>query len=120
MPYADPADARKRQRRYRATRKGRAVARASSLKYMRKVLPGRRALIFALKMHPCVECGVQWPPPAMDFDHRPGTIKKFNIGGQGPASHTEEEILTEAAKCDVVCACCHRLRTHERARRARN
>ena len=47
----------------------------------------------------------------MDYDHRPGTKKKFNVSviRKGKA-----EILKEIEKCDLVCANCHRIRTHNR------
>jgi hypothetical protein len=44
----------------------------------------------------------------MDFDHRPGTVKLFHIGKN---THSEDAVLAEIAKCDVVCANCHRVRT---------
>jgi rRNA-processing protein FCF1 len=46
----------------------------------------------------------------MDFDHRDPTTKRIAvtrmIGRAGTA-----RILEEVAKCDIVCANCHRLRT---------
>lgn len=51
----------------------------------------------------------------MDWDHRPGTVKSFDIGsavaklGIGLA-----RLLEEIAKCDLVCSNCHRIRTHLR------
>jgi len=52
----------------------------------------------------------------MQFDHRPGTIKLGTISGdlRGRPRHV---ILDEIAKCDLVCANCHFVRTHERSRR---
>jgi hypothetical protein len=50
----------------------------------------------------------------MDFDHREGETKLFNLSSawvRGGLSKIKEEI----AKCDVVCANCHRLRTYRRA-----
>jgi len=47
----------------------------------------------------------------MDFDHIRGK-KKFQIGLQfGNAFKTLEK---EIAKCDIVCANCHRVRTYKR------
>jgi hypothetical protein len=49
----------------------------------------------------------------MDFDHRDASTKKQQvtrmIGRAGLAT-----ILAEVAKCDIVCANCHRLRTYNR------
>ena len=49
----------------------------------------------------------------LDFDHRPGETKLFNISKFG--SRNSVSIWREVAKCDVVCALCHRTRTYERA-----
>jgi len=60
----------------------------------------------------CADCGVQYPAVVMDFDHVRGQ-KRFNLSKavQSPFSLTFEEIRAEIAKCDVVCANCHRIRT---------
>ena len=49
----------------------------------------------------------------MDFDHRLGEVKSFVIS-YAPGRHSLEAITAEIAKCDVVCANCHRLRTRDR------
>lgn len=61
-----------------------------------------------LKDVPCADCGKRFPPCAMDFDHVRGE-KLFNVG-EG-VRFTLSVILAEAAKCEVVCANCHRIRT---------
>lgn len=61
----------------------------------------------------CVDCGYAKHPNALEFDHRPGTDKKFNIG-EKVGSRTRTSIWEEIAKCDVVCANCHAIRTAER------
>jgi hypothetical protein len=62
---------------------------------------------------PCADCGRRFPPCAMDFDHRQPEGKTSGVtrlvGRAGMA-----RILAEAAKCDIVCANCHRARTLER------
>lgn len=75
-----------------------------------KIESRNRALISEAKSVPCADCGVQYPPIAMDFDHRDGETK------DGPIAHAvnrrwgQERLLAEIAKCDVRCAVCHRLR----------
>jgi len=59
-----------------------------------------------LKNKPCHDCGQKYPPYVMDFDHREN--KKRLVSKMG----TFKGMLAEAAKCDVVCANCHRIRTH--------
>lgn len=69
-----------------------------------------------LKNRPCSDCGVQYPPWVMDFDHSPGETKLECI------SHMKyfaiRNILNEIKKCDVVCSNCHRQRTHLRRLRS--
>jgi len=49
----------------------------------------------------------------MDFDHRDPSTKRIALGGAvSSGKFNETEILKEVAKCDVVCANCHRIRTH--------
>jgi hypothetical protein len=72
----------------------------------------RRELMRQMKSRPCADCGVQYPYYAMDFDHREGEIKKYELSRVEQMSlHT---ILREIEKCDVVCANCHRVRTYNR------
>jgi predicted HNH restriction endonuclease len=49
----------------------------------------------------------------MDFDHRPGETKAFEIS-QMLGKVSMETLEAEIAKCDIVCANCHRIRTHRR------
>lgn len=70
-----------------------------------------------LKARPCADCGGTFDPVCMDFDHRPGEVKLFNIGSTGRNSRGQsrptnlEKLRAEIAKCDIVCANCHRVRT---------
>ena len=85
--------------------KNREYYRAKAKRERKKV----KQIITDAKKRPCTDCGIQYPPYVMDFDHL--RDKKFNISGAagraGPVS-----ILEELAKCEVVCANCHRERTH--------
>ena len=62
----------------------------------------------------CVDCDRKFNPWQMDYDHRPDEVKEFNIGAAHLNGVARERILAEIAKCDLVCACCHRDRTHYR------
>ena len=62
----------------------------------------------------CVDCGTRKPYPEMyDFDHMPGTAKVRSIAAC-LTSGTLEQMIAEIAKCEVVCANCHRIRTRRR------
>jgi hypothetical protein len=51
----------------------------------------------------------------MDFDHREGEKKLSNVADLNFHRRTSlRKLLAEIAKCDVVCANCHRERTHQR------
>ena len=72
----------------------------------------RKKYIGVLKQYiGCQDCGYNDKPEALDFDHKPGT-KSFNIGANEGRSWVN--LLTEMAKCEVVCANCHRIRTYNR------
>ena len=68
-------------------------------------------LLNQLRQVPCAECRGCFPPYTMDFDHRDPGTKSFALGGKCQLK-SKEVLLREVAKCDVVCANCHRIRTH--------
>lgn len=72
----------------------------------------KRDFIQSFKRCPCADCGVQYPPFVMDFDHRNPAEKSFTISVG--LTHTLDRLAEEIAKCDVVCANCHRVRTFTR------
>lgn len=65
-----------------------------------------------MKNRPCADCGVIYPYYVMDFDHRENKTKKFLVSQT--AQMSINAIKREISKCDVVCANCHRERTHRR------
>lgn len=65
------------------------------------------------KSKPCMDCGIQYPPYVMHFDHRNGKEKLYNIGSI-IGRKTLKIVKDEIAKCDVVCANCHAERTYKR------
>lgn len=79
-------------------------------KYQRNRRETNKQLLNALKSKPCADCGVQYPPYVMDFDHLKD--KSFVISLMKNLSVAK--LMAEAAKCDVVCSNCHRIRTHVR------
>jgi len=69
-----------------------------------------RALITEAKNKPCMDCGVSYPYYVMDLDHRDSTTKIDKVSHL-VFSGSENIVKNEIAKCDVVCANCHRIRT---------
>lgn len=63
----------------------------------------------------CADCGLRLPahPEVFDFDHLDHTAKVATIA-TFMTKGTFEELVAEIAKCEVVCANCHRIRTRKR------
>lgn len=61
---------------------------------------------------PCLDCGVIYPFYVMQFDHRPDEPKLFELSRMNKRSR--QDVEDEIAKCDLVCANCHSIRTYER------
>ena len=62
----------------------------------------------------CFDCGLKVEPHityVFDYDHREPHLKSFGIG-EYLHHYTEYRLLEEMDKCDLVCAICHRHRTH--------
>lgn len=83
------------------------------LEYKRERWIAQRKLLDQLRTAPCTDCGETYRPCVMRFDHRDPATKTYlvtqMIGRAGTA-----RILEEVAKCDIVCANCHRERTYVR------
>lgn len=62
------------------------------------------------KDRPCQDCGQTYPYYVMDFDHQ--RDKKFLVGRMVWSTTSMEKVREEIEKCDIVCANCHRERTH--------
>lgn len=58
----------------------------------------------------CVDCGFTGPAYAFDFDHLDPATKIQPVS----QCQTMAKARAEAAKCELVCAICHRGRTHRR------
>lgn len=69
-------------------------------------------LIEYFAAHPCTDCGED-DPIVLEFDHLDAKAKSFTIGG-AISYRRWQSILDEMAKCEVVCANCHRRRTARR------
>jgi hypothetical protein len=67
-------------------------------------------LIEFFKTHPCTDCG-EADPVVLEFDHLRN--KAFTIGTD-LLQRQWQTIVEEIAKCEVVCANCHRRRTARR------
>jgi len=59
---------------------------------------------------PCADCGGLFHPAAMHWDHLPGQEKKATLGYLAKRGN-RRRVLEEIAKCELVCANCHAVRT---------
>jgi hypothetical protein len=84
--------------------------------YLRKEAARKRRIkemVREAKARPCADCGVQYASWQMDFDHVRGA-KLFGLSMRLGGNYSIKKVRAEIAKCDVVCANCHRDRTHMR------
>lgn len=91
---------------------------AANREYVRTARPIRRKqrkeFIRNLKREPCLDCGLKFHPEVMEFDHIGGGIKggkQMAIAVLANTARSETVLLEEIAKCELVCANCHRIRT---------
>jgi hypothetical protein len=111
--YCRPCRAAYKQEHY-ALNRARYIRSAQERK--RAVVAERVAyLLDFFRSHPCVDCGED-DPLVLEFDHL--GEKEFNIS-KGIRDRGWDAVLAEMAKCDVVCANCHRRRTGQRGGFAR-
>ena len=64
---------------------------------------------------PSADCGGIFHPAAMHWDHRPGSMKSADVADLRSKT-SKRLVLEEIAKCDLVCANCHAVRTFLRYR----
>lgn len=60
----------------------------------------------------CVDCG-ESNPIVLEFDHVSDN-KTANVADMMHSSYSIDTIKKEIRKCEIVCANCHRVRTHDR------
>ena len=62
---------------------------------------------------PCSDCGQAFHPAAMQWDHLPGRSKEADLAVLARRG-SRKRVLDKIAKCELVCANCHALRSHLR------
>ena len=111
--YCRPCHAEYHREHYLAN-KAKYVAQAAAHKD--ELRRARTALLLEyFATHPCVDCG-ESDALVLEFDHL--RDKSFEIAA-ALVDRSWERILEEIAKCEVVCANCHRRRTVRRRRSIR-
>jgi len=97
------------KKQHYAANRGRYVEQARRRK-QEQALARMRYLLKYFETHPCADCR-ETDALVLEFDHL--ADKRFNIGSALPYRNWQS-ILDEIAKCEVVCANCHRRRTARR------
>jgi hypothetical protein len=104
--------------KYERAKARKADRKASRIAQKKRRKARIREFVNSHKTGPCSRCGGLFPAICLDFHHRDPAQKKFEL--TRASSHSRADIIAEIAKCDVICANCHRLehetplgRTHE-------
>ncbi len=111
------ACARTRAKEYYRRNRGKRVAQLT--KSTRERRERRSEWLKKLKTStPCKDCGKLYHYSQLDFDHRAGVEKHASLKrhrNMGFWNFVRQQgwqtVQDEIAKCDIVCANCHRLRT---------
>ena len=124
LPRYGPSETKKRHRpggSVRASRRAKGLPpHPSDLRYqqnrnIRLGIPEKQEYLRLLKLVGCVDCGYNKHPAALQWDHLPGYVKICAVSSMAVQSrYTIEDLKAEIAKCKLVCANCHAIRTHNR------
>lgn len=111
MPYKNPERRRLHQRRYQKEHyeKNKSYYLRKNNEYMRKV---KQFIADYKTEHACMDCGNKFSACVMDFDHRDPKKKLINLAMASRKGWSIDRVIKEIEKCDLVCANCHRIRTH--------
>jgi hypothetical protein len=103
----------KRQHRARLAAGTRLGGSSRYLERQRARWRSQAAQLDQLRNVACADCAERFPPCAIDFDHRDASTKEQRVMAMIGRAGTSR-ILAKVAKCDIVCANCHRARTYRR------
>jgi hypothetical protein len=109
MPYKDKEKQRAKQQAHYYANRDSEIAKAGERTRLNRLR--LRAAIVEAKNVPCTDCGRSYPSYVMDFDHV-GDDKDCEVANLVNRNVSLSRLVVEIAKCEVVCANCHRERTH--------
>jgi hypothetical protein len=108
MAYKNAEDRKAASKRHYEANKQSYLSR--NKKYRQSI----RLYIQAMKeASPCHDCGTSYPYYVMDFDHLDSQNKENDINFLSNTGRIGA-VKREIEKCELVCANCHRIRTHQR------
>src|SRR5262249_28998692 len=71
-----------------------------------------KQLVNAIKEEsPCKDCRKTYPHWVMQFDHLEGFKKFLEVSSMVKWGYSQDLVMAEIAKCELVCANCHANRT---------
>lgn len=98
---------RERDKKFRVTHQG--YVKEYAKRYYQTSQQEKIQFLRLIKQQPCTDCGQCYPYYVMDFDHVAGE----KVAGVGEMRlYSWDKLFAEVLKCEVVCANCHRERTH--------
>ena len=107
MAYKNKEDQKAASKRYYTANKASYLAR--NKKYRRSIKQFAQQI---KESSACADCGISYPYYVMDFDHLADKEREINfLASTGRIGALKREI----EKCEIVCANCHRIRTHRRS-----
>lgn len=112
MPYKDRQSPAAIASRRKAQKKHYDANRQAFIDKSARYRESLRSKLRELKDGPCADCGHKYPWYCMQFDHI-NDDKEANVSmlvNQGYMT----KLLAEVAKCELVCANCHAIRTYKR------
>jgi IS30 family transposase len=90
------------------------ISRAKSLKRSNSDRYKKRQALQDIKeASGCIDCGEKYPYYILQFDHLPEYIKEDQLS-KLVSRVNMDALLEEIKKCEVVCANCHAVRSHNR------
>lgn len=110
QPYCRPCDNARAREYYAAN--GDKMRKQISIKRKERVSSLSSQINEIKESTPCADCGEKYPYYVMDFDHIQG--EKFANVSVLRNSGVSKKVWQEIEKCEIVCANCHRQRTHQR------
>ena len=105
MPYVDPVKRSEANKRYYQKYKQRRAE--INREYRTKI---KQTLKELKESEPCTDCGNYFPHYVMDYDHQ--RDKVIGVSAAITQGWSLKKIMEEIEKCELVCANCHRERTH--------
>lgn len=118
-----PADFHRRGRGYQAyckackARVDKRIYQINKPKILRQKRQAHKTLVewsTTLKKGPCSDCKLTYHHAAMQWDHLPCFEKHAAVSRLVQLGVSKNKILKEIAKCELVCANCHAVRTFNR------